>query len=819
MSAKDLQNSDSVQDEQLNKDSEISENKELANSEKEEIKKEEPKTSKKNESNELIEEESHNVDSTNDDSNGEVEEQKDDDSAKEESNELIEEEFHNVDSTNDDSNEEIEEQKDDDSAKEESNELTEEESHNVDSTNDDSNGEVEEQKDDDSAKEESNELIEEEFHNVDSTNDDSNGEVEEQKDDDSAKEESNELIEEEFHNVDSTNDDSNEEIEEQKDDDSTIKEVKIEPASLSADKAGFAGGEEKIEIDYTKLSREDLVKELNDIIDKDSINEIRKEVEAIKASFYKKQKALNEKKRKEFIAEGGDIEDFAPIEDPLETELKELFKRYRRFKADYNRQLEKVKDVNLEKKYEIIEVLKELVNKDESIGDTFKEFRELQKSWKEIGQVPQQKLKDLWNTYHHHVEKFYDYVNINKELRDLDLKKNLEIKTGLCEKSEKLIEETSVVTAFKTLQKFHNQWREIGPVPNDKKDILWERFKEATRIINKRHQDYFKSLKDEQKSNLEKKEKLCEQAEEVSGKELKSHKDWTDQTTKIIELQKVWRTIGFAPKKDNNKIYARFRNACDKFFGIKREFYAQNKELQDENLNKKIELCEKVELLKDSTDWKKTTKDLINLQKEWKEIGPVSRKQSDKVWKRFRAACDHFFNRKSEYYVNIEQEFEKNLKLKQEIIEKVRNYKFVNDVNENYNALKKFQEEFIEVGFVPYKMKDKIQNEFREELNKQFDKLKVDDAEKNLLKFQNRLETLQHKPKSLNKIKHERDKFFNKIKKLENNISLWENNIGFFSANSDEAKEMLKDYHEKIERKEIILLKEKIRMIDRADSE
>ena len=605
-------------------------------------------------------------------------------------------------------------------------------------------------------------------------------------------------------------------------------EPESELASMSSDlpadrhgKEDSAGGEEKIDIDYTKLSREDLVKELNNIIDKDSINEIRREVEAIKASFYKKQKALNEKKRKEFLAEGGDIEDFAPVEDPLETELKELFKRYRRFKADYNRQLEKVKDINLEKKYEIIEVLKELINKDESIGDTFKEFRELQKLWKEIGQVPQQKLKDLWNTYHHHVEKFYDYVNINKELRDLDLKKNLEIKTGLCEKSEKLIEETSVVTAFKTLQKFHNQWREIGPVPNDQKDILWERFKEATRIINKRHQDYFKNLKDEQKNNLEKKEKLCEQAEEVVEKELSFHKDWTDQTTSIIELQKVWRTIGFAPKKDNNKIYARFRNACDKFFGKKREFYAQNKEQQDENLNKKIELCEKVELLKDSTDWKKTTKDLINLQKEWKEIGPVSRKQSDKVWKRFRAACDHFFNSKSEYYVNIEQEFEKNLKLKQEIIEKVINYQFVNDVNVNSAALKKFQEDFTEVGFVPYKMKDKIQNTFREELNKQFDKLKVDDSEKNLLKFQNRLETLQHKPKSANKIKYERDKFFNKINKLENNISLWENNIGFFSAGSDEAKEMLKEYHAKIEsaHKEITLLKEKIRMIDRTDSE
>ncbi len=573
------------------------------------------------------------------------------------------------------------------------------------------------------------------------------------------------------------------------------------------------------EIDYTKLSRVDLVKHLDEIMNNNPINEIRKDVEAIKASFYKKQKPLNEQKRKEFLDQGGNIEDFAPAEDPLETELKELFKRYRRLKADYNRQLEKVKDDNLQKKYVVIEELKELVHKDESIGDTFKEFRELQQRWKEIGQVPQQKLKDLWNTYHHHVEKFYDYVNINKELRDLDLKKNLEVKTGLCEKAEKLTEEKSVVTAFKALQKLHNQWREIGPVPNDQKEPLWERFKEATRIINKNHQDYFKNLKDEQKNNLDKKEKLCEQAEEIAAKELTSHKDWTEQTAAIIDLQKEWRTIGFAPKKDNNKIYARFRNACDSFFGKKREFYAQNKELQDENLNQKIELCEKAESLKDSTDWKKTTKELINLQKEWKEVGPVSRKHSDKIWKRFRAACDHFFNSKSEYYANIEEEFENNLKKKQEIIEEVKNYTFVNDVNTNYEALKKFQEDFSEIGFVPYKMKDKIQNEFREELNKQFDKLKVDDDEKKLLKFQNRLDTLQHKPKSSTKIKHERDKFFNKIKKLENNITLWENNIGFFSADSKEAQEMLNDYQEKIEsaKKEIEILEEKIRMIDRAE--
>ncbi|MFP4023044.1 MAG: DUF349 domain-containing protein [Thiohalospira sp.] len=576
----------------------------------------------------------------------------------------------------------------------------------------------------------------------------------------------------------------------------------------------------KAEIDYNKLSREKLIEELENILDTQPINNIRKEIEAIKASFYKKQKAVNEKLRKAFIKDGGDVEEFTLPEDPIETELKNLFKRYRKLKAEYNRELEKEKETNLETKYQVIEELKELINKKESIGETFKEFRELQKRWKEIGPVPQQKLKDLWNTYHHHVSNFYDYIKINKELRDLDLKKNLEIKTGLCEKAEKLIDEPSVVNSFKALQKLHSQWREIGPVPNEYKEPIWERFKEATRIINKKHQDYFKNLKEEQKENLAKKEKLCEQAEEIANKELKSHKEWTEQTKSIIDLQKVWRTIGFAPKKDNNKIYARFRNACDKFFGKKREFYAMNKELQETNLEKKIELCEKAEALKDNTDWKKTTSALINLQKEWKESGPVPRKQSDKVWKRFRAACDHFFNRKSEYYANIEQEYEKNLKLKQGLIERVKNYTFSDNVDDNYEALRQFQDEWAEIGFVPFKMKDKIQNDFREAINNQFDKLKIDDSEKKLLKFKTKLDNIQNKPKSSNKMRHERDKFFNKIKKLESNIILWENNIGFFNADSPEAKEMIKDYKEKIDsaKEEIEILEEKIRMIDNADS-
>jgi len=633
-------------------------------------------------------------------------------------------------------------------------------------------------------------------------------------------------------NIEQANDESSN-IEEIKDSESISEKESEESENLNQEKENDVANEtkleasssdeksEKVEVDYTTLSREDLVSELSNFIDNKPITDIRRDVEAIKASFYKKQKVINEESRKQFLSEGGNIDDFVPIDDALEIELKELFKRYRRLKAEYNRSIENDKEKNLEVKYAIIEELKVLITKDESIGETFKVFKDLQDRWKDVGQVPQQKLKDLWNTYHHHVEKFYDFININKELRDLDLKKNLELKIELCEKAEKLDEEKSVVTAFKTLQKFHAQWREIGPVPNEERELVWERFKEATRVINKKHQDYFKNLKDEQKNNLDRKEKLCEKAEEITLKKLDSHKNWSKETELIIELQKEWRTIGFAPKKENNKIYARFRNACDKFFGNKRDFYSQNKESQDENLQKKITLCEKAETLQDSTDWKKTTKDLIDLQKEWKEVGPVSRKQSDKVWKRFRAACDKFFNKKSEYYSNIDQEYDKNLKIKQDLIEKVKNYEFTSDPSENFEALKKMHEEFTDAGFVPYKLKDKIQNEFREELNKQFDKLKVDDSERKLLKFQTRLETLHNKPKSASKIRHERDKFFNKIKKLETDIALWENNLGFFTGDSKQAKEMLKNYQIKIDdaRNEITVLEEKVRMIDKTDSE
>ena len=432
--------------------------------------------------------------------------------------------------------------------------------------------------------------------------------------------------------------------------------------------------------------------------------------------------------------------------------------------------------------------------------------------------MPQQNLKDLWETYHHHVEKFYDYIKINKELRDLDLKKNLETKIQLCEKTEELLLEPSVVQAFKVLQKYHEQWREIGPVPHEAKTELWERFREVTSKINKKHQGYYENLKAAQRKNLEAKTNLCENVEELNNTKLSTHKEWNEKSMEVVELQKMWRTIGYAPKESNNKIYQRFRSACDEFFRRKREFYVENKEMQNNNLQLKIELCIQAEGLQDSTEWKKTTEDFINLQKRWKEIGPIHRKMSDKIWKRFRAACDAFFQKKSGHYSHIDKEYEDNLKRKKDLIKEISEFKPDKDTTEIFERLKEYQRKWTEIGFVPFKEKENILQDYRLAINKQFDNLNIDENQKNLLKYRNKLENLQDNQKASAKLKHDREKFINKMKQLENDIVLWENNIGFFTK-SKNAESLINEVNEKIEnaRKTIKLLEEKMKLIDETE--
>src|SRR6056297_3079093 len=599
---------------------------------------------------------------------------------------------------------------------------------------------------------------------------------------------------------------------EEKDEDEDEDEEDDEESHLS---------DNSLQIDYNKFSREELVDRLKELINSDKILDIKKEIDIIKATFYKKHRAHNEEKKKEFIKAGGNPEEFVPEKDKLEQDLKDYLKRYKELKAERNKNLEDEKKNNLNKKYEVIEELKNLVNKKESLGQTFKEFRDLQRRWKEIGPVPQSKVKDLWGTYHHHVEKFYDYVKINKELRDLDLKKNLEAKLELCEKAEELDEEKDILNAFKTLQSYHDQWREIGPVPNEQKEELWQRFKEATRKINKKHQEYFKELRKKQNENFEAKEELCKKAEEIAETEIDNHKDWKKYTQEVLDLQKKWRTIGFAPKKYNNKIYRRFRKACDRFFAQKRVFYTQHKEWQESNLKKKEEFVERAEALKDSTDWDNTAKELIKLQREWKEIGPVPKKYSEDVWQRFRNACDHFFQRKKEQSAHKNKDFEENLKQKKDLINRINDFEPVNDTDENLKQLQKFEEEWENIGYVPYKQKDKIQQDYREAIYNQYDKLGLNQNQKELLKYRSKIKNITQKPKAESRMRQEREKFINKIKKLETNIITWENNLGFISSDSSEANTMIHDFQEKIEdaKNEIEVLEEKVKIIDQLDSE
>jgi hypothetical protein len=569
------------------------------------------------------------------------------------------------------------------------------------------------------------------------------------------------------------------------------------------------------QIDYTQLSKEDLVKILSDLIGTGMIANIRRDIETIKSCFYKKHKSEIEEIRKKFLTEGGQIQDFKVEETPLEVELKDLLNRYRDLRNDVSKKVEDNKVSSLEEKYKIIEGIKELVNSQESLNKTFQEFRDLQNRWREMGPVPQQNIKDLWESYHYHVEAFYDYIKINKELRDLDLKKNLEAKIVLCITAEGLLLEPSVVEAFRKLQKLHDQWREIGPVPIEKRAEIWERFKETTTIINRKHQEYFVSLKHDQKKNFEEKLMLCEKAEEIQATEPLNHKEWETKSSELIELQKMWKTIGFAPKKYNTQVYERFRQACDSFFVKKREYYSQNREEQQNNLQLKTELCIQAEGIRESTDWKKTTDELIALQKRWKEIGPVPLKQSEKIWKRFRAACDSFFENKIKFYSTVDTRYEENLERKNKLIEEIEKFEPTTNVEKNLQALQEYQRLWAEIGYVPIKFKNEIQDHYRLALNNKFDQLKLDENKKSLLKFRNRVEDMVSKPNSQHRMQIERDKCFNKLKQLESDITLWENNIGFF-AKSKNAKSMIDDVNNKIEQTKLKIeqLKGKIRMLD-----
>lgn len=571
-------------------------------------------------------------------------------------------------------------------------------------------------------------------------------------------------------------------------------------------------------VDYSNFTEVELINEFRHLLETKTFMEIYRNVDLIKVNFYKKLKAKISEQRIAFLAAGGLETEFVPGVDPYEQDLKNLLEEFRQKKTNFNKELEQEKEQNVQKKYEIIEEIKNLINRKESINKTFQEFKELQQRWRDVGLVPQANMKDLWENYHHHVENFYDYIKINKELRDLDLKKNMEEKIQLSEKAEELLLEPSVIKAFNTLQKLHDAWREVGPVPREQKEELWERFKEATTKINKKHQDFFENRKKAQKKNLEAKTALCEKVEEILNSNLETHKDWEEKSADLVELQKYWRTIGFTPKKENNIIYERFRIACDAFFDKKREFYSRHKEVQSNNLQMKIDLCVQAEALKDSSDWKKTTDEFIAIQKKWKEIGPIPRKHSDLVWKRFRAACDHFFESKSKFFNTKDESQLENLKLKKALIEEAKSFKSSGNDEKDFEKLREFQRRWTEIGHVPIADKNNVQKQFREAINVLFEKFSVEDRDRNLLRFKSKMTDLKTSSRGHNKMYAERDKYVVKLKQLESDLVTLKNNIGFFS-NSKNAEALIRDVEQKIKNNEeqIVYLKEKIRVIDDVD--
>lgn len=570
--------------------------------------------------------------------------------------------------------------------------------------------------------------------------------------------------------------------------------------------------------DYNGKSKTELLAILADILANKPVQTIRRDVEAIKIAFYKTYRAEVERARRAFVEAGGKLEEFVPTPDDAEQRLKELFAEYRTKRNEFIAKLEEEKENNYKIKLQIIEELKELIDSNETLNQTFNTFRDLQQRWKETGPVPQAYVKDLWETYNLHVENFYNFIKINKELRDLDLKKNYETKLQLCEEAEELVLDPSPVNAFHKLQKLHEQWRETGPVANEYKEQLWERFREASTKINKRHQEYFNGIKEEQKHNLELKTELCVKTEELSIAPLSTRKEWNKASEQLIDIQKVWKTIGFAPKKDNTKIYERFRNACDKFFENKRNFYLQIKAEMENNLHLKNDICAAAEALQESEEWKKATDELIALQKRWKEIGPVSRRYSDAIWKRFRSACDKFFERKAAFFASLDQQYEDNLAKKKQLLEELKTF-VVENKERGFEALKELQHRWAEIGFVPIKQKEAIQKEYRKAVDAIFAKLRSNEKENRLERFKGKISSIAEGG-DRRRLRFERDRLYNKMKQIESDIALLENNIGFFSK-SKNAEAMIREVNNKIAKakEEMATLIEKIEMIDKQNNQ
>lgn len=557
-------------------------------------------------------------------------------------------------------------------------------------------------------------------------------------------------------------------------------------------------------------TKEEVIQRLKEINESENCEVNKAEVDFLKQTYYKIHKANQETYRKSYIENGGNPESFTPEPDLLEDELKKVMTEIKEKRNIMLAAIEQEKEANLQRKMEILERMKELTDDNEDASKNYNEFKQLQQTWNEIKNIPTNKVNEIWKSYQLYTEKFYDMIKLNNEFREYDFKKNLEQKTMLCEAAEKLAEETDVVSAFHQLQKLHQEFREIGPIAKELRESIWTRFKAASTIINKKHQKHFDEIKEQEQNNLDQKIVICEIAEAMEYDKYNSFTDWEEKTQEILALQAKWKTIGFAPQKMNLKIFERFRAACDEFFKRKAEFFKSIKEKMAENLEKKKQLCEKAEALKDSKEWKETAEILTKLQKEWKTIGAVPKKHSDSVWKRFIGACDYFFEQKNKATSSLRNEEVENLNKKKGIIKEVENI-INSEISDEAmtEKLKELIKEWNSIGFVPFKDKDKIYKEFHNLVNKVFDKTNLSATEKKLNSYKSTI----NKEGNLYK---EREKLVRIYERIKTEIKTYENNLGFLSSSSKKGNSLVNDISRKIERlkNDLSLTLKKIEIID-----
>ena len=562
--------------------------------------------------------------------------------------------------------------------------------------------------------------------------------------------------------------------------------------------------------DYSALDKQGLVAALEEQLQR-PIEAIRDDVNLIKVAFYTLRNAEIAAEREEFVANGNEEAAFAPKEDPEEVKFKERLNNIKGKRAEFNAEQEAAKAENLKKKQAIIDEIKSIVGDPDNINKQYNRIQQLQQEFKAIGEVPAANVTETWKNYQKATENFYDLLKMNKELRDYDFKKNLEAKQQLCAEAESLDNIDDVLLAFRKLQDLHNQWREIGPVAKEIREELWARFKDASAKINKKYQAFFENRKEKEKENEAAKIALCEKIEAIDIDALKTFAKWDEATKVIISLQEEWKKLGFASRKVNADLFARFRQTCDKFFARKAEFFKAMKEEFAANLEKKIALCEKAEALKDSTDWKKTADKLVALQKEWKTIGPVVKKHSDAVWKRFIAACDYFFEQKNKQTSSVHQAEHANLAAKREIIAAIN--AIIDDEAETDGAKKvrQLMKKWQETGHVPFKEKDKIYAEYKAAIDRAFDKFDMKEIRAELSNFESSLGS-----SSQDKMYRERERLVRTYEQKCNELKTYENNLGFFNARSKGGNSMLKEVERRIQKikDELSILEQKIKLVD-----